>query len=90
MLQRNILIVADSFITKKANKNPNDTLPTSPINTLAFGKLKGKKPRQADTKEILINAMSGSLVIKYEKKVISPNPTMPVNPAIPFIPSIKL
>ena len=46
--QRNILISEDSFTTNEAKINPKKRLPTSPIKTLAFGKLRGRNPRHAD------------------------------------------
>jgi hypothetical protein len=36
--------LTDKIIIKQENINPNKILPTSPINTLAFGMLKNKKP----------------------------------------------
>ncbi len=45
-------IVIDNFTTKEANTNPKKILPTSPIKTFAFGKLKGKKQRQVKENDI--------------------------------------
>src|SRR3990170_213593 len=56
--QRNMLIVTESLTTKKANTNPRNILPTSPIKTLALGKLKGRNPIQPVAKIILMRNRS--------------------------------
>ena len=59
-------------------------LPTSPINTFAFGILNGRNPRQ--DREIPIDRMAKDfsppeIIVKRDK---SPNPTIPVIAAISF------
>ena len=88
--QRKVLTVVDNCTTNVANTKPKKILPTSPIKTFACGKLNGKNPRQADANAILIRAVSGVLLIKDEKIDRRPKPITPVNPAMPFIPSMKL
>ena len=80
----------DNLIVKEANTNPKRRLPTSPINTLAFGKLKGKKPKEPTDKAALIKAILDFSAMQKENTAINPKPTNPVKPAIPSIPSIKL
>ena len=90
MRHRNILISADNFTTYAPKVKPRNILPTSPIKTLARGRLRGRNPRQADASAILVTAISLSLKRKSAKKAIKPNPISPVTPAMPLIPSMKL
>ena len=80
----------DNLRANEANTNPNKTLPTSPINTFAFGKLKGKKPKEPTDKAALIKAILDFSSMQKENTAINPKPINPVKPAIPSIPSIKL
>ena len=65
-------MLVESLITKEANTNPNKTLPTSPKNTLAFGKLKGRNPKQPTDKAVLIMATPDFSTKKKEKTAINP------------------
>ena len=83
-------MLVERLTKREANVNPKRTLPTSPIKTLAFGILKGRKPKQLADNAVLIKAISSLSTMKEEKTAMNPKPTNPVKPAIPSIPSIKL